>query len=149
MMLHYNIACFSDVNEFLALLAKRFGRLKKGGIPDIHRAGKTVLQDWNSGKITYYTHPPETNSMPTHVSAEIVTKMSEGFDIQALLTDEQQALATLKTRNATDIIVESSGPTSVVFDEDMDGSDEDDEDAEEEEMSADEEMEDEEGDKLK
>ena len=47
MMLHYNVPVFKDVNEFLALLAKRFGRLKKGGIPDVNKAAKTVLQDWN------------------------------------------------------------------------------------------------------
>ncbi len=47
MMLHYNIPDFSDVHEFLAMLAKRFGRLKKGGIPDSNKAAKTVLQDWN------------------------------------------------------------------------------------------------------
>ncbi len=47
MMLHYTIPDYSDVHEFLALLAKRFGRLKKGGVPDTFKAARQVLQDWN------------------------------------------------------------------------------------------------------
>ena len=47
MMLQYSVADFAYASEFLSLLARRLGRLKKGGIPDVVKAGKTVLQDWN------------------------------------------------------------------------------------------------------
>jgi len=47
-MVHYCIAEFSDVNDFLALLAKRRGMLRKGGRPDVNKAAKLVLQDWNT-----------------------------------------------------------------------------------------------------
>ncbi len=47
MMLHYNVPAFTNVNEFLCLLAKRMGRLKKGGVPDVNKAARRVLQDWN------------------------------------------------------------------------------------------------------
>ena len=47
MMLHYNVPSFGDVNGFLALLATRMGRLKKGGIPDVNKAARRVLHDWN------------------------------------------------------------------------------------------------------
>jgi ribosome biogenesis GTPase A len=47
MMLHYCITEYKDVNEFLSLLAVRLGRLKKGGVPDVTRAARTVLQHWN------------------------------------------------------------------------------------------------------
>ena len=46
MILHYNIPDYKDTNEFLALLARRTGRLKKGGIPDVNKAAITVVQDW-------------------------------------------------------------------------------------------------------
>ena len=46
-MLHYNVSAFSDVHEFLALLARRLGMLRKGGIPDKNKAARRVLQDWN------------------------------------------------------------------------------------------------------
>jgi len=130
MMLHYNVPHFTDVNEFLALLAKRLGRLKKGGIPDINKAGKTVLTDWNQGKITYYTHPPEVDSMATHVSSEIVTQMSEGFDIASLLDQESEILKGLKAKNCTDIIIESSNPTDGCVFENSTESDQDEEEEE-------------------
>ena len=47
LMLHYTIPNFSNVHEFLSLLARRFGKLKKGGVTDIEGAAKMVLQDWN------------------------------------------------------------------------------------------------------
>ena len=53
MMLHYNIANYKDVNEFLALLARRQGRLKKHGVPDVNRAAKMMLQDWNLWVISH------------------------------------------------------------------------------------------------
>ncbi len=45
-----------------------------------------------SGKITYYTHPPETHTMPTHISAEFVSSMSKEFDVDALLQEEHDTL---------------------------------------------------------
>jgi len=48
MMLHYCITDYKDVNEFLQKLALRFGRLKKGGVPDINKAARTILQHWNT-----------------------------------------------------------------------------------------------------
>ena len=47
LMMHYKLPEFSNVHEFLAELAKRFGRLKKGGVPDVVKGGKQVLRDWN------------------------------------------------------------------------------------------------------
>ena len=47
MMMQYNIGDFSNVESFLSLLAKKMGKLKKGGIPDVKKSGKKVLQDWN------------------------------------------------------------------------------------------------------
>ena len=53
MMLQYGLPNYKDENEFLALLAKRQGRLRKGGLPDVKKAALTLLQDWNryKGKI--------------------------------------------------------------------------------------------------
>ena len=43
-----------------------------------------------SGKITYYTHPPEKQT--THVSASIVTEMSKEFNIDDILQEEKSIL---------------------------------------------------------
>lgn len=45
------------------------------------------------GRISYFTHPPETHTLPTHVSAEIVTEMGKAFDWDELEKGNQEALA--------------------------------------------------------
>ncbi|KAM4696765.1 guanine nucleotide-binding protein-like 3-like protein [Rhinophrynus dorsalis] len=94
---HYKVTDFRDTLEFLAMLAKRQGKLKKGGTPDHEKAAKSVLTDWVSGKISYFTHPPETHTLPTHISAEIVSEMGKAFDFEALEMDNHESLAKIQS----------------------------------------------------
>lgn len=108
---HYGVPDFRDTMEFLAHLARRQGKLKKGGIPDHEKAAKVVLSDWTSGKISYFTHPPETHTLPTHISAEIVAEMGKAFDFEALEQDNEKSLANMPSSLAG-ISLEGSGLTS-------------------------------------
>ncbi|XP_034290000.1 guanine nucleotide-binding protein-like 3-like protein [Pantherophis guttatus] len=110
-MQHFSVPDFQNTMEFLAYLAKRQGKLKKGGIPDHEKAAKAVLNDWTSGKISYFTHPPETHTLPTHISAEIVTEMGKAFDFEALEQENEKALANLIS-GPLGISLEGSGLTS-------------------------------------
>uniref|UniRef100_A0A6B2F2J8 CP-type G domain-containing protein n=1 Tax=Bothriechis nigroviridis TaxID=88079 RepID=A0A6B2F2J8_BOTNI len=109
-MQHFGVPDFQNTTEFLAYLAKRQGKLKKGGIPDHEKAAKAVLNDWTSGKISYFTHPPETHTLPTHISAEIVTEMGKAFDFEALEQENEKALANLIS-GPVGIFLEGSGLT--------------------------------------
>ncbi|KAK1151378.1 guanine nucleotide-binding protein-like 3-like protein [Acipenser oxyrinchus oxyrinchus] len=112
-MQHYGVPDFRTASKFLALLACRQGRLKKGGVPDHDKAAKSVLLDWTGGRISYFTHPPEIHSLPTHVSAEIVMEMGKAFDLEQLEQDTQEALAELTSSVAPNgICMESAGLTS-------------------------------------
>ncbi|KAL7842965.1 hypothetical protein AOLI_G00244770 [Acnodon oligacanthus] len=92
-MEHYGVPDFHTALEFLALLARRQGKLRKGGLPDIDKAAKSVLMDWTGGRISYFTHPPETHTLPTHVSAEIVAEMGKEFDWDELEKGNRETLA--------------------------------------------------------
>ncbi|XP_018580715.1 guanine nucleotide-binding protein-like 3-like protein [Scleropages formosus] len=92
-MQHYGVSDFRTALEFLALLARRQGKLKKGGLPDYDKAAKSILLDWTGGRISYFTHPPETHTLPTHVSAEIVAEMGKAFDWEELEKGNLEALA--------------------------------------------------------
>ncbi|XP_038061806.1 guanine nucleotide-binding protein-like 3 homolog [Patiria miniata] len=119
-MLHYTIPDFNDVNEFLSLLAKRQGKLKKGGVPDVGKAARGTLMDWNSGRISFYTHPPEQHSLPAHIDAKIISEMGRAFDIGSLEQDDKQTLGVLPpVRPSNTILVESAGLTMGVTDEEM------------------------------
>ncbi|KAF3855851.1 hypothetical protein F7725_016574 [Dissostichus mawsoni] len=90
---HYGVPNFRTALEFLAMLARRQGKLRKGGLPDTDKAAKSVLMDWTGGRISYFTHPPETHTLPTHVSAAIVTEMGKAFDLDELEKGNQEVLA--------------------------------------------------------
>jgi nuclear GTP-binding protein len=58
LMTQYAIPDFTDLQSFLANIARRRGKLKRGGTPDLDSAAKIVLYDWVTGKIPYSTLPP-------------------------------------------------------------------------------------------
>lgn len=47
---------------------------------------------YSRGRISYFTHPPETHTLPTHVSAEIVAEMGKAFDWDELEKGNEEAL---------------------------------------------------------
>lgn len=55
----YGVDPEEGADIFLEALAKKTGRLLKGGIPDISTTAKIVLHDWLRGRIPYYTEPPQ------------------------------------------------------------------------------------------
>jgi nuclear GTP-binding protein len=72
-------------SEFMLQVARKRGRLGRGGIPLLDSAGKIVLNDWTAGKIKWWTEP-QVNT-PLTDEKVIVSEWAEAFDIEALLKD--------------------------------------------------------------
>ncbi|CDJ46722.1 GTPase domain containing protein, putative [Eimeria brunetti] len=53
----YQLPSFSTPREALQALAKRRGKLLKGGTPDMQAAAKMFLQEWQEGRVPYYSLP--------------------------------------------------------------------------------------------
>ncbi|CAI9715697.1 guanine nucleotide-binding protein-like 3 homolog [Octopus vulgaris] len=115
MMMHYKIPKYNDTMEFLAILARKWGYFKKGGSPDINKSARVILQHWNSGRISYYTEPPE--NVTTHVSAEIVSEMGKSFDLDAIKDEEIQILNHSKPMSSNFMPIPGSQPVTCVMDE--------------------------------
>jgi len=86
LLLTYEIPDFgTSVDLFLGMVAKKFGKVGKGGIPDKISAAKMVLKDWNAGKVPYYTPPPTAEEHAERVvetrSAMIVSEFGKVFDV--------------------------------------------------------------------
>jgi nuclear GTP-binding protein len=104
----YDIPPYADVREFLIRIALTKGRLGKGGVPDLEGSAVSVLRDWNSGKIPFYTQPPihhpstAPSTAPAPVvdtgdtemggaadarvgDAKILTTLTEAFTLEGLL----------------------------------------------------------------
>lgn len=47
MMLLYNLPEYDTPDEFFLSLAEVTGKVKRGGLPDIEKAARQLLEDWN------------------------------------------------------------------------------------------------------
>ncbi|KAL4710532.1 hypothetical protein ACJJTC_008934 [Scirpophaga incertulas] len=110
----YSIPEFNTSQEFFASLASRMGRFKKGGVPDQEAAARILLNDWNTGKVRYYTEPPES-SQEVHVDAKIVSAVAKEFDIESFEAMETQAVDELATQSSSfePIKIISTGPVTM------------------------------------
>lgn len=143
----YQIPLYKSSEEFLALISHKIGRLKKGGIPDYKAAAVSVLRDWQSGKIKFYTMPPEKTQAV--VSSTIVTQWAKEFDLDAIVEKEASSvMSQLPSQVAGALQVESAAERAadsaqmMMSDEDSD-LEEDDQDEEVDEMELSSEYEDE------
>lgn len=100
LMVAYGIPAFDNTTEFLALLCKLRGKYRRGGAFDVEAAAKVVLQDWNSGKIPFYTLPPKGPST-AHLSASVVQQWGEEFDVKQVEENEKKDLESLSMDPAT------------------------------------------------
>lgn len=66
-----------DPIEFLSILARKGGRLLKGGEPDVDGVAKMVLNDFLRGKIPWFTPPPRKEKT-ADTSEEQVRDVVEG-----------------------------------------------------------------------
>ncbi|CAB4384524.1 unnamed protein product [Rhizophagus irregularis] len=110
LMIRYNVPMFRDVNEFLLHLARQRGKLKHGGIPDIDSAAKIVLQDWNSGKIPYYTIPPVIDKNNAILDSTIVSTWSKEFNLNETCNEveDQNILSGSKSESDFDRVMVDS-----------------------------------------
>ncbi len=88
-----------DCMSFLALVAKATGKLKKGGIPNTDAAARSVLHDWNNGKIKFYCKAPvivNDNGGAGEADTKIVSSFSKSLDINSLRDEDIRVLDALE-----------------------------------------------------
>jgi nuclear GTP-binding protein len=66
----YKIEDWVDGADFLTKMAQRTGKLLKGGEPDLNATGRMVLNDWQRGKLPYFTIPPGFEAKPIPAKSE-------------------------------------------------------------------------------
>ena len=86
----YGINTFGDAEDFLTQLAIKKGKLQKGGNPDIELTARTILDDWNKGRIKYFTIPPTVDDN-LECSTELIDEDGIVYPIgkQITYTDEE------------------------------------------------------------
>jgi ribosome biogenesis GTPase A len=56
----YGVRDWVDYEDFLKQVCERTGKLLKGSEPDINNVSKSIIMDWQRGKIPYFERPPKT-----------------------------------------------------------------------------------------
>ncbi|XP_034117470.1 guanine nucleotide-binding protein-like 3 homolog [Drosophila albomicans] len=111
----YDITNYDTFEEFFAKKAARMGKFLKKGVPDVVAAARSVLNDWNTGKIKYCTQPPEVveDKQNVHISASIVHSEAREFDVNNFESMETDILNQC-TEKADDVMqITSTGPLEV------------------------------------
>ena len=80
LMTFLSIPKWASTAEFLGHVARRRGKMKKGGLADAQGAAMSVLQDWNQGKIPYFTLPPKEEK--SQISAAVVPVFGDAMQWQ-------------------------------------------------------------------
>jgi nuclear GTP-binding protein len=57
----FGINHWTDSEDFINQVAIKTGKLLKGGEPDSNNVCKTILFNWQRGKIPYFEKPPQVN----------------------------------------------------------------------------------------
>ncbi|PIO56023.1 hypothetical protein TELCIR_22585 [Teladorsagia circumcincta] len=120
LMRHYGIEEWTDAEDFMTKIAVKQGRLLKGGEPDITAIAKSVLNDFQRGKLPYFVVPPGCE--------ERAKKEFDQAPINEMCADDDEPLADMKS-DLGDDEEEKQGSSSAdpMSTEQMEEMDEDDE----------------------
>ena len=95
--------------DFLEKLAKRNGKLRKGGEPDLNSVAVSVINDWQRGKLPYFVAPPRTNDEEEDEDGEGAIEEGEFEQAESDLSEDEDQLPrkeqTSRKRKAKDEFV--------------------------------------------
>ncbi|KAH8368995.1 hypothetical protein KR200_006646, partial [Drosophila serrata] len=110
----YDITSYDTFEEFFAKKAARMGKFLKKGVPDVVAAARSVLNDWNTGKIKYCTQPPEVQeAQSVHISASIVHSEAREFDVENFESMETEILDQCAVKTDDIMEITSTGPLEI------------------------------------
>ncbi|KAL8771182.1 MAG: hypothetical protein Q9209_003353 [Squamulea sp. 1 TL-2023] len=70
--------------DFLVQVARKRGRLGKGGVPNLVAAAMTVITDWRDGRIQGWTEPPVEDEERSRDQKTVVREWAEEFKLERL-----------------------------------------------------------------
>ncbi|KAL8782501.1 MAG: hypothetical protein Q9213_005340 [Squamulea squamosa] len=70
--------------DFLVQVARKRGRLGKGGVPNLVAAAMTVITDWRDGRIQGWTEPPVEDEERSRDQKTVVREWAEEFKLEGL-----------------------------------------------------------------
>lgn len=87
----YQVDDWDTPENFLETLARRSGKLLKGGEPDVNTVAKMVLNDWQRGKIPYFV-PPAGHDSSSFEKLKIEENLEMATKVREKEEEEEEAL---------------------------------------------------------
>lgn len=88
---HYGVNSWEDPIDFLKQLARRTGKLLKGGEPDLNTASRIILHDWQMGRLPYFICPP------------FEVEREDGFDMSLIGAESHKPKKTFRKKKTDDM----------------------------------------------
>jgi len=111
----YKISEYNSPEEFISHVAHKRGKIKKGGVPNLIAAARTVLKDWVTGAIPYYTLPP-AHTASAHDSTTIITSWNKEFDLDQVAKGQDEELSQLSSVGGSNIFMEMQSSKPLMMD---------------------------------
>ncbi|GMF06956.1 unnamed protein product [[Candida] boidinii] len=113
----YEISGWKNSEEFIELIARKQGRLIKGGEPDETGVAKQVITDFNRGKIPWFVPPPEDKEIREGDDKKAHYKRQRAEREAAKLNEEQEDY---NNENEEELLEEASEEAGEEEKEDVD-----------------------------
>ena len=66
----FGVHSWTDAEDFIAQVAERTGKLKKGGEADVNNVCRSIINDWQRGNIPYFTKAPTADERKAEIEAK-------------------------------------------------------------------------------
>ena len=98
---------WTTTSDFLERVARQSGKLLKGGEPDLNTVGKMILNDWQRGKIPFFSTPPGCEIPSRHDNSEACETSNQSSKNQANvleINNEKSEIANQNIEISTSIL---------------------------------------------
>ena len=127
--MRYDLPQLDDPTKFLAAVAKKTGKLKRGGVPDFDKAATEVLRDFARGDVKFYTAPPaKKQADATTMGRATLVKSLVDKDFDPTDDGVVLAVADRPTTDASAFDHVALAPRDMIDDDDDEDMDDDDDD---------------------
>jgi nuclear GTP-binding protein len=109
---------WKDANELMEMIAKRCGRLRKGGDPDLRSAAVMLINDYQRGRLPHYVAPPELKEDDL-IEDTNAGNMKNNVRVEQDVDADLDAIGNLETNEDEDDAEEAENPEEEDTTEDM------------------------------
>ena len=73
----YKVQDWEDHEDFVGQIARSYGKLLKGGEPNLTATAKMILMDWQRGKIPFFMPPPKQEEVKVEEQMDVEVTAEE------------------------------------------------------------------------